>query len=352
MSDEILFERRGKAGVITLNRPKALNALTHGMVSAMAAQLREWEGDDHIRHVVVRAAGDKAFCAGGDILKLYEMGRAGKAGDPEQLAFFADEYRLNHTIKTYRKPYVALIDGIVMGGGVGISVHGSHRVGTQKVTFAMPEVGIGFFPDVGGSFFLPRMPNETGMYAALTAGRLKQADCLWSSIITHAVSSDRLDDLAEALYEADSVDLAIEPFSINPGSAPIAERAGDIETAFSAGSLGEILEYLDRAGEAAEGEWALKTAATIRSKSPMSLEVAFRQLREGARLDFAGCMKLEFRIVSEIMKGHDFYEGVRAVLVDKDNSPAWEPRTLDAVDSRAVDKHFDEPGNGDLELSV
>ncbi|MXN67341.1 enoyl-CoA hydratase/isomerase family protein [Stappia sp. GBMRC 2046] len=352
MTDEILFERRGKAGVITLNRPKALNALSHAMVKAMTAQLRDWEDDAAVRHIVVRAAGDKAFCAGGDIVNLYHMGKAGKAGGPEQVAFFADEYRLNHYIKMYRKPYVSLIDGIVMGGGVGLSVHGSHRVGTERVTFAMPEVGIGFFPDVGGSFFLPRMPQETGMYAALTAGRLKQADCLWSSILTHAVASDRLDELAEALCEADSVDLAIEPFSVNPGSAPIAEKAGEIETAFSAGSVGEILDRLDRAGEAAQGEWAAKTAAVIRSKSPTSVAVAFRELREGATLDFAGCMKLEFRIVSEIMRGHDFYEGVRAVLVDKDNSPLWKPNRLDAVDLSAVDKHFDEPDNGDLELSV
>lgn len=347
MTDEILFERRGPMGLVTLNRPKALNALTHGMVKALARQLADWEHDPAVRHVVVTANGDKAFCAGGDILKLYEMGKAGKAGSPEQLAFFADEYRLNATIKRYPKPYVAILDGIVMGGGVGISVHGSHRVGSERIVFAMPEVGIGFFPDVGGTYFLPRMPNQTGTYVALTGGRLKQADCQWAGITTHCASSASLAELVQALGETDDVDVTLAAFAVDPGPASLAAQAGVIAEAFGRASVAEILAALDGL-TGADGEWAQKTAATIRARSPMSVEIAFRQMREGPVLDFDACMRLEFRIVSRIMTDHDFYEGVRAVLVDKDNRPQWSPDTLQALDRRAIDAHFEQPSGGDL----
>ncbi|MBA5776652.1 enoyl-CoA hydratase/isomerase family protein [Stappia sp. F7233] len=351
MTDEILFEKRGKAGVVTLNRPKALNALSHGMVRALAQKLDEWKADADVRHVLVTAAGEKAFCAGGDILQLYHMGKAGKAGTPEQLAFFADEYRLNYAIKTYPKPYVALVDGIVMGGGVGISVHGSHRIAGERVTFAMPEVGIGFFPDVGGTYFLPRMPHETGMYAALTAARLKQADCLWTGIATHAAPSESLSEILDALTRETDVDGVLRESSADAGPAPLAERAGFIEKVFGRDSVAEILAALDEA-EGADREFAQKTAATIRSKSPSSLAITYRQLREGAGLGFADAMRLDFRIVSRIMKGHDFYEGVRSVLVDKDNRPHWNPSSLDTLDSRDVAAHFEAPTSGDLDLSA
>ncbi len=321
------------------------------MVKALARQLVQWEGDAAIRHVVVTANGDKAFCAGGDILKLYEMGKAGKAGSPEQLAFFADEYRLNATIKHYPKPYVALIDGIVMGGGVGISVHGSHRVASERIVFAMPEVGIGFFPDVGGTYFLPRMPKEAGMYAALTAGRLKQADCRWAGITTHCVASHRLADLVDALTEAENVDAVLAAFASDPEPAPLAGKAGVIAETFGKGSVALILAALDGV-EGEEAEWAQKTAATIRAKSPMSVEIAFRQLRAGIALGFQDCMRLEFRIVSRIMTDHDFYEGVRAVIVDKDNRPQWRPDTLEALDRQAVDAHFEPPSGGDLSFDA
>ena len=189
---EILVERHGRAGILTLNRPKALNALTPGMVASLRAALEDWRDDEAVTRVILRAAGDKAFCAGGDIRQVYEQG---KAGDPKQAEFFADEYRLNIAIKRYPKPIVSLIDGIVMGGGVGISAHGSHRVGSERTTFAMPETGIGFFPDVGGSYLLPRMPDETGMMLALSAGRLKQADALWTGVLTHAVNAVLFKDL-------------------------------------------------------------------------------------------------------------------------------------------------------------
>ncbi|WP_186398989.1 enoyl-CoA hydratase/isomerase family protein [Stappia sp. P2PMeth1] len=349
---EVLFDRIGHAGVMTLNRPKALNALNHGMVLAMADQLERWAGDDAVRHVIVRGTGDRAFCAGGDIRKIYDQGMA---GDPTRARFFADEYRLNVRIKRFPKPYIALIDGIVMGGGVGVSVHGSHRVGTERTTFAMPETGIGFFPDVGGSWFLPRMPQETGMMAALSAGRLKQADALWTGILTHGIASTDMEALASALTETDAVDEVIAGFSRrhDAGAAPIAARAPRIAEIFGRASVAEILEALDELAGAAgdpDADWAQGLADTIRAKSPTSVMLAFQQLRRGAELDFEACMRLEYRILSHILQGADFYEGVRAVIVDKDNAPRWSPTHLADVTEADILAHFERPESGDLDV--
>lgn len=349
---EVLFDRVGHAGVVTLNRPKALNALNHAMVLAIAEQLERWEGDDTVRHVIVRGAGDRAFCAGGDIRKIYDQGLA---GDPTRARFFADEYRLNVRIKRFPKPYIALIDGIVMGGGVGLSVHGSHRVGTERTTFAMPETGIGFFPDVGGSWFLPRMPQETGMMAALSAGRLKQADALWTGILTHGIASGDMEALASALTETEAVDEVIAGFSRrhDAGEAPLAARATRIAEIFGRASVAEILEALDEVAGAAgdpDADWARAQAETIRAKSPTSVMLAFQQLRRGAELDFEACMRLEFRILSRILQGADFYEGVRAVIVDKDNAPRWSPASLADVTEADILAHFERPESGDLDV--
>ncbi|ADZ70336.1 enoyl-CoA hydratase/isomerase family protein [Polymorphum gilvum] len=344
MTDEVLFEIRGRAGFITLNRSAALNALTLAMVRAMAERLDAWARDDSIAHVVVRGAGGKAFCAGGDIRRIYEMG---KAGDPHQVDFFAEEYRLNAQIKAFSKPYVSLIDGIVMGGGVGISVHGSHRLGTERLTFAMPETGIGFFPDVGGTYVLPRMPRASGIWCALTAGRMKQADALWSGVLTHAVHAADLDAIETALAEAADVDAALAPFAADPGPAPILDTAEEMEAAFSRDSLAGILAALQASGS----DFAVATLKTLAARSPTSVAIAFEQMRRGRNLDFAGCMRLEFRIVNRILREHDFYEGVRAVLIDKDNAPRWRPSSFDAVDSAALAAYFEEPACGDLVLA-
>ncbi|SDU06083.1 enoyl-CoA hydratase/isomerase family protein [Stappia sp. ES.058] len=351
--DDILFDIRDHAGLVTLNRPKALNALTHGMVTAFVEKLEEWREEDAVRCVVVRAAGEKAFCAGGDIRRIYDQGTA---GDPAQVAFFADEYRLNVQIKRYPKPYVALIDGIVMGGGVGVSVHGSHRVGTERTVFAMPETGIGFFPDVGGTYFLPRMPHQSGMMAALTATRLKQADALWTGVLTHAVMSSDLDALTTALCEGAQPDEVLAAFArtatdLSSGEAPLSARATICDEVFGKASLQDVLAALQAAaGGGDDGEWAAKQLAAIRSKSPTSLSIAFAQLRKGADLDFEACMRLEHRIVSHILKGHDFYEGVRAVIVDKDNTPKWSPERVADVQPRDVERYFQLPDGGDLDV--
>jgi enoyl-CoA hydratase/carnithine racemase len=351
-SSDILFERRGVAGIITLNRPKALNAITLPMVHALAEQLELWARDGAVTRVILTAAGGRAFCAGGDIRALYDLGRAGRYD--EALKFWHDEYRLNATIKKYPKPYVALIDGVVMGGGVGVSVHGSHRVAGDKFVFAMPEVGIGFFPDVGATWFLPRMPGELGTYCALTGERLAAADGVGGGIATHRVTSARLPELLDALCGNVPVDALLSAFAYRSAFAessasaegaaqrPVVTLRPAIDRLFAADTVSAILAGLDAeaAAATADAEWAAATAAKIRTKAPMSLTVALAQLRRGRSWSFEECMRAEFRIVSRFVRGHDFYEGVRAAIIDKDNRPCWQPATLAEVDAAAPEHHF------------
>lgn len=343
MSDEpeILFEQCGPIGLVTLNRPKVLNALTYNMVRQLYPQLEQWAEDDTITAVVIQAAGEKAFCAGGDIRVLHDQG---KAGSPEVINFYRDEYRLNRYIKRYPKPYVALMSGINMGGGVGVSVNGSHRVASERLTFAMPETGIGLFPDVGGTYFLPRCPGEIGMYLGLTGARLKVADAVYAGIADAFVPADRHEALLAQLVEGEAVDAAIAAETQAPNEAPLAELQGQIDAAFSADSVDAILQRLDTDGS----EWATKTAETIRSKSPLSTRVAYGQIRAGAELDFEDCMSLEFRLTNRFMAAPDFYEGVRAVVIDKDQAPKWQPATLDAVTDRQVADYFASLGENEL----
>jgi len=348
---EISFGRRGAAGLITLNRPKALNAVTHAMVLALRGQLDRWADDPAITRVVITAAGDRAFSAGGDIRALYDLGKVGR--HDEALQFWRDEYPLNAAIKNYRKPYVALIDGIAMGGGVGVSVHGSHRVAGDGFSFAMPEVGIGFFPDVGATWFLPRMPGELGTYCALTGERFGIGDALAGGVATHRVSSARFADLLDGLAGTVPVDAVISAFAEPSGAGPIMQHKAAIDRLFAGDLVEKILAALDKEAlsESADSEWATKTAATIRTKSPLSLKLALAQVRRGKAWDFETCMRMEFRIVSRIVHDHDFYEGVRAVIVDKDNKPQWGPATLPEVSEADVERHFAPLGASELVLS-
>ena len=337
---DILFERRGAAGLVTLNRPAALNAVTHGMVLALRAQLDRWADDAGITRVVIQAAGNRAFSAGGDIRHLYELGKAGR--HDEMLQFWRDEYPLNAAIKSYRKPYVALIDGIVMGGGVGVSLHGSHRVAGDRFSFAMPEVGIGFFPDVGATWFLPRMPGELGTFCGLTGERLNGADAVAAGLATHRIPSARFPELIEGLAGTVSVDAVLGAFAEPAGEAPVMARRAAIDRLFAGSRVEDILAALDREASSgsADAEWAGKTAATMRTKSPLSLKIALQQVRRGKQWDFETCMRAEFRIVSRLIHDHDFYEGVRAVIVDKDNKPRWRPAALADVSEAEVERHF------------
>jgi enoyl-CoA hydratase len=349
-SEEVLFERRGTAGVVTLNRPAALNAVTAGMVRLLHAQLAAWRDDPAVTRVVVTAAGDRAFSAGGDLRGIYEAARAGRQQDA--LAFWRDEYRLNFAIKHYPKPYVALIDGIVMGGGAGVSVHGSHRVAGDRFVFAMPEVGIGFFPDVGATWFLPRFPGDLGAYCALTGERLKAQDGIAAGVATHRVASARFGDLIDALAGAAPVDALLGAFSEPAGHGDVdgngeakglvAARGAAIARLFAADRVEDILARLDAeaASGGADGAWAGTVAATIRSKAPLSLKLALAQLRRGRDWSFADCMRAEWRIVSRVVYGEDFYEGIRAVIIDKDNRPRWRPASLAEVTPAEVDRHF------------
>ena len=348
-SDDLLFERRGAAGLITLNRPHALNAVSLAMVRELTRQLAEWETDPAVTRVIVASRDPRAFSAGGDVRALYDLGRAGRFD--EALGYFREEYALNTHIKSYRKPYVALIDGIVMGGGVGISVHGSHRVAGDKFAFAMPEVGIGFFPDVGATWFLPRLPGRLGTYCALTGARLDGADAVVAGIATHRVPSARFPNLIESLCDADPVEESLAACAQSPARGAAAARRNAITALFEADQVEEILGALDAEGamQGPNAAFAAETAALMRTKSPTSLKLALAQMRRGATLDFAECMRTEFRIVSRVVRGHDFYEGVRAVIIDKDQAPHWQPASLAAVDPAEVERHF-APVAHELEL--
>jgi enoyl-CoA hydratase len=347
---DILFERRGVAGVVTLNRRDALNAISHAMVHAFTEQLIAWESDPAVTRVVVTAAGGRAFCAGGDLRALYDLGRAGRYD--EALQYWRDEYRLNASIKRYRKPYVAIVDGIAFGGGVGLAVHGSHRVAGDGCRFAMPEVGIGFFPDVGATWFLPRLAGEAGTWCALTGERIDADDATALGLATHRIASSRLPDLLDGLCGAVPVDALLAAFAEPPGIGSIQAHRGTIGRLFGADRVEDILLALDAASLAAgsDADVARRAAATIRTKSPTSLKVALAQLRRGKSLDFAACLRAEFRIVSRVVTGHDFYEGIRAVIVDKDLNPAWRPPTLDAVSDADVEHYF-APVPAELDLS-
>jgi enoyl-CoA hydratase len=264
------------------------------------------------------------------------------------LEFWRDEYPLNATIKNFPKPYVALVDGLVMGGGFGVSLHGSHRVAGDRFRFAMPEVGIGFFPDVGATYLLPRLPGDIGAYIALTGERLGPEDAAAIGLATHRVPSARMPELLTALAGELAVDEVLAQFAEPAGEAPVLAKRAAIDRLFAHDRVEDILGALDC--EAADDEWARAVAATIRAKSPTSLKIALAQMRRGPSLTFAACMRTEFRIVSRIVHGNDFYEGVRAVIVDKDNAPRWRPDALTAVSGAAVERHFAPLGTGELVL--
>jgi len=342
---DILFERRGRLGLVTLNRPKALNALSLDMVDRLDSRLADWAADDRVASVLIRGAGGKAFAAGGDIQRLHAAGTT--PGDRYGETFFRHEYRLNRRIRRFPKPYVALIAGIAMGGGVGVSVHGSHRVAAEGTVFAMPETGIGFFPDVGGTFFLPRLPDRLGIWMALTGSRLNGADCLTVGLATHYVPADRHDALVEALSGANGradVDAVLDRFAVHPGLAPIEDVQPLVERLFAGDSVPAIVAALVADGS----EWAAKQLRAIGGKSPTALMVAFEQLRRGAALDFEAALVMEYRISQACMVGHDFIEGIRALIIDKDNRPDWCPSRIEAVDPVEVARHFEPPPGGDL----
>jgi enoyl-CoA hydratase len=334
---EVICEKTGRCGLITLNRPRALNALTLNMVRAMADALDRWECDPAVDRVLILGAGERAFCAGADIKQLYELGRAGRHA--EQFDFWREEYVLNRRINLYPKPYIALVDGIVMGGGAGVSIHGSHVVAGDNLSFAMPEVGIGFFPDVGATFFLPRLAGAAGGYLALTGARIGAGDAVAFGVASAFAPSARHAALAQRLIDGEPCDAAIEAESAPTPLASLANEIAFIDKCFSGLSVAVILEMLEDAPDEFS-DFARATSRLIRSRSPTSLAIALRQIQIGAGLDIGEALKAEFRIVSRIALGPDFYEGVRAALVEKDRRPVWSPPDIAALTPPDVDRYF------------
>ena len=338
MTDDILFSKSGRIGLVTLNRPAALNALNRAMCVALHRQLMDWAVDDDVEAVVVEGAGGRAFCAGGDVVGLH---RDGQAGSPDWEGFFHDEYRMNQAIAHYPKPYVALVDGISMGGGVGISVHAPYRVATERTLFAMPETGIGLIPDVGGTHALPRFPGEYGTWAGLTGARVKGGDCVAIGYCTHFVPSTEIPACKERLaHSHESVAEVLATFDSDPGELTLPALRDGIDYLFGQDQVEDILSLLDD-GDA----WAQEQAAVIRRMSPTSCKLTLHGLRAGRGATIEQCLKLEYRMVSAIKDGFDFYEGVRAQLIDKDRTPRWNPARLEDVD---IAPYLVEPAWGDL----
>jgi len=338
----ILFEKRGALGLITLNRPKALNALTHGMCIGMRKMLAEWAGDDAVRAVAIQGAGPRAFCAGGDIRSMAESSRDGTAAAAK---FLRDEYQLNAQIGDYPKPYIALTHGVVMGGGAGVSVHGCYRLADEDLGFAMPETGIGFVPDIGSSFFLSRCPGETGMYLGLTGTRIGLGDGLALGLVTHSVARGDHAALIARLADGAAAD-AVAAFARSAPSVPLAEHRARIDTIFAASSVEAVLERLDRDGS----DFSAQTARVIRARSPESLKLTFRLLREGKTLSLRECLKMEYRVGSRRVMSADFREGVRAVLTDKDGAPRWNPDRLADVKETDIAGYFHSLGGNEIPL--
>lgn len=342
---EILVEVKDGVGLITLNRPKAINALNHTMVLAMAEALNAWEKDDSVRAVIVRGAGDRGLCAGGDIVSIYHDARDGGTGSRD---FWRDEYILNAAIGRYPKPYIAIMDGIVMGGGVGISAHGNVRIVTERSSIAMPETGIGFVPDVGGTYLLSRTPGEIGTHIALTTGRMKAGDAIALGFADHYVPSESLDKFVDAVLSGSVDDALAEYTRPAPESALLAQQEW-IDAAYSADTVEDIVDRLQKSTSSE----AQETAGQVLSKSPVALKVTLRSLRHAREIGtLEEVLDEEFRVSVAALDSHDLVEGIRAQVVDKDRNPRWSPATLADVTDADVEKYFQSLGDLDLGLTA
>lgn len=332
---DVITRIEGRVGRITLNRPQALHALTTDMCRRMTEALLAWREDPAVDLVLIDHSGERGFCAGGDIRMLAESGASdGKLARE----FFFVEYRLNHLLFNYPKPRVAIMDGVTMGGGVGLSRPCRFRVATERTTFAMPETGIGLFPDVGGGWYLSRMPDHLGLWLALTGARIKAADCELLQLATDYVESTRIPELKAAIIaEPKRTEALLTEFEGDAGRPALAQHQDEIARLFAGESVEAIIAALETAGT----DWSRAQLKVLATKSPQTMKVAFRQLQLGARAkDFAQNMAMEYRIGARVVQRHDFLEGVRAVIVDKDNAPKWDPPTPSAVDEATLDAIF------------
>lgn len=342
-TDEVIFERRGRLGVVTLNRPEAVNALTTGMVAAMLEQLGAWARDDDVSAVLVRGAGERGLCAGGDIVAIYADMLAGGDQTPK---FWRTEYRLNALIARYPKPYIALMDGLVLGGGVGISSHGSVRVVTERTRSGLPETTIGFVPDVGGTLLLSRSPGESGTHAALTGTHLDAGDAIFLGLADHFIPSDRLAGFAAALEDTE-VQTAVERFAEEPPPSKIRAGMDWIDACYGSDNASTIVARLLAVG----GE-AGRAAASIEQKSPTAVKVTLASLRRHRGKSLEEALDQEYRVGLRCLRGHDFREGIRAQVVDKDRKPRWWPAALSEVTEADVESYFAPLGEGELGLAA
>lgn len=331
--DTVLATESSTKGLIIINRPKALNAINLEMVRKISKHLKKCEKSKLL--VIIKGTGDKSFCAGGDVRAIVEAGAT-----EESKSFFREEYQLNHLIGNYKIPYIAFMDGITMGGGVGLSVHGKYRVATERTMFAMPETAIGLFPDVGGSYFLPRLNGKIGMFLGLTGFRLKGEDVLNAGVATHYCPSDKLKHLESALLncnDSDDIPDIMNSLTTRPQQKfVLSPHLNTINKCFAGCSVEEIIKNLNEEGS----EWSKKILDMMKKMSPLSLKVTHRQLQLGENMSLTQCLKMEYRMVVRHLEDSDFKEGVRALLIDKDQNPKWNPASIEAVSSSRVEKFF------------
>lgn len=347
-ADDVWVRVEGCVGRLTLCRPQALNALSHEMALTIETALLKWQTDDAVSLVLIDAEGEKAFCAGGDVTVLYKQGIAGDIESGRQ--FWLDEYRLNALIDRYPKPYVAIMDGITMGGGVGISAHGSHRIVTERSSLAMPECSIGLVPDVGGTHLLSRSPGHIGEFLALTGERLKASDALFANFADYYVPVEHLDALKRALLESGDVSVIAKFHEIPPTGSVIANNAEEINSVFGAETLAVLLSKLDQL----ERDWAQSAAKKISYSSPLALTLAFDLVRQ-SRLEpgIEKALEREYRFVSRAMESCDILEGIRAALIDRDRKPAWKHASIADIPQELIDLLKDDaPGGGPVFTSL
>jgi enoyl-CoA hydratase len=337
---EITTERRGRLGIVTLNRPKALNALNLAMIERLDAVLAGWAADEAVDAVLIRGNGGRAFCSGGDVRAVGTLPDA-SAREALGRAFFRAEYTLNHRINTFPKPFIALVGGIVMGGGMGLSVHGTYRIAAETTVMAMPETVLGLFPDVGATWYLRHCPGLIGHYLALTGARLGPGDALWAGLATHHMPAARFDAFTDGLvasirFDSATIEALIADYATAPEPGVLAGRQAAIDTLFAGDGVEAVIAALDGSTDAG-ADWPAEALAVLRRSSPTSLRATWRRMRDGAGQTIETILRDDYRMAVRMVAGHDFTEGVRSILVDKDNAPHWQPARLDAVDDAAID---------------
>lgn len=346
-SPEIRAETRGAAAIISIDRPRALNALTTAMRAVIADAFPGCARDPQIYCAVVRSESAKAFSSGGDVRELVGWGKSDPARARQA---FADEYRLNWSLECFTKPTVSLIDGMVMGSGVGVTLYGTHRVAGAGYRFAMPETAIGLFPDVGTAHAFARMPDAIGLYLGLTGRTIGRADAFRLGLATHCIDAAEFPAIIDALAAAEPVDQVLDARHADPGPGETLEKRDVIRRCFSGGSVAGIIERLAAESGAADAEWAAAVRRDLLARSPTSLAITFRHIREAMTRDLAAVLAVDYRLACRCLSAHDFTEGVRAALIDKDGTPRWQPARIEEVSEAEINAYFAPLGDGDLVL--